>query len=277
MAVSANEREIALWRTWIGRNETLSEILDPQAAHRFAAALGTDHEVTRSPPPLVHWAFFLPVVAPSELGVDGHPRRGGFMPPIALPRRMFAAADIDFEAVLRLGEAATLTSTIANLSHKRGNSGDLVFVEVERVVSQADRVCVRERRTIVYRDASAATTAIEESHKVEGAETWRPTTTDLFRFSAVTFNGHRIHYDLPYARDEEGYPGLVVQGPFIAAKLFDLARRLSGRELSQFSFRARAPTFVGQMLYLARGEAEGQVKAIRCDGVTAMSASYSTQ
>jgi 3-methylfumaryl-CoA hydratase len=230
----------------------------------------------RSPPPLMHWSFFLPVVAPCELGADGHPKRGGFMPPITLPRRMFAAADIVFEGGLCLGEAAVLTSTIANVSRKSGKSGDLVFVEVERVLSQADRVRVRERQTIVYREAGAATPAVREGHGVEGAESWRPTTTDLFRFSAVTFNAHRIHYDLPYARDEEGYPGLVVQGPFIAAKLFDLARRLSGRDLARFSFRAQAPTFAEQLLYLARGEAEGEVKAIRCDGVTAMSASYST-
>lgn len=272
MAVS--EADIAHWRAWIGRAERQTEALDAQALRRFASALGEDKDVERAPPALAHWAFFLPVCPAAELGEDGHPRRGGFLPPVSLPRRMFAASEMNFGAPLKLGGEATLSSSIAEVRHKAGKSGDLVFVEVERAISQAGAECVRERQTIVYRQAGEPTPPVQEG-AASGGEAWRPSAVDLFRFSAVTFNSHRIHYDAPYARDVEFYPGLVVQGPFIAAKLFAQARRELGAPPRRFAFRAQAPAFAEQLLYIGAGEGPGEVKAVRCDGVTAMSATFS--
>ncbi|MFN3523616.1 MAG: MaoC family dehydratase N-terminal domain-containing protein [Phenylobacterium sp.] len=271
-AVSAEDVEA--WRAWIGRVETHEEVLDPEALRRFAAAVGADLEVERVQPPLAHWAFFLPVVAGSEIGPDGHPRRGGFLPPVTLPRRMFAAADMGFGARLRLGEPARLTATIADVRHRAGKSGDLVFVEVDRAITQGEETCVAERQTIVYRAEGGRTPAVEPRLQAlaPGDMVWTPGPVDLFRFSAVTFNSHRIHYDLPYAREAEGYPGLVVHGPFTAARLHAFAEARAGRRLRTFAFRAQSPMFAGQPIRLTGGEAEGEVRAIRADGTVGMTA-----
>ncbi len=271
--MSVSEADIAHWRSWIGRCERQTELLDAQALRRFASAVGDDLDVVRAPRGLAHWAFFLPACDAAELAEDGHQRRGGFLPPVSMPRRMFAASEMNFGAALRLGEEAMLTSTIAELKYKAGKSGELVFVEVERRVSQAGAECVRELQTIVYRQAGEPTPPVEERVVGAGAP-WRPGAVDLFRFSAVTFNSHRIHYDAPYARDVENYPGLVVQGPFIAAKLFAQARRDLGRSPRRFAFRAQAPAFADQPLYIGAGDGPGELKAVRGDGLTAMSATF---
>lgn len=276
MPSNVSEADLAHWRTWIGRMETRVERLSIDAARRFAAAIGEDLDVERTQPSLVHWAYFLPVPGADELGPDGHTKRGGFQPPVSLQRRMFAAAEMHFATPLALGREAVFTAVIADIKHRAGRSGDLVFVEVERAIDQDGVRCVRERQTIVYRDAGERTPPVEDRAvaPATGQVAWRPDVVDLFRFSAATFNGHRIHYDASYARDEEFYPGLVVHGPFIAAKLFGYARGRAGRELRRFSFRAQAPVFVGPALRLAPGEADGIVEALRCDGAVAMSAAY---
>lgn len=260
--------DIAHWRGWIGREERRSERLDGEALRRFAAAIGESLDVARDWPSLGHWAFFLPVVAADEVGEDGHPRRGGFLPPITLPRRMFAAAEMTFDAALEPDVEAVRTSTIDDVRHRDGASGTLVLVDVSHRIVQHGRLCVTERQTIVYRDGGGATPAIVPGAPVAG-EAWQPSPVDLFRFSAATFNGHRIHYDAAYAHDEEGYPGLVVHGPFTAARLFGLARRTQGA-VTAFSFRAQAPIFLGQPVALV-ADGEGY-RAIRADGMTAMHA-----
>lgn len=271
---SCSEADIAYWRTWIGREEKRVEVLDTEAARRFAAAIGEDLQVEAAAPSLMHWAFFLPVTAGGGIGPDGHPKRGGFAPPISLARRMFAAAEIQFLRPLALQREAHFTARIADVKHRAGKSGDLVLVEVDRRIVQAGAECVRERQTIVYREAGAPEAAIEARAYSLSAEeeSWQPGTVDLFRFSAATFNSHRIHYDLIYAQQEENYPGLVVQGPFIAAKLFGYARRRAGRGLTRFSFRAQAPVYCGAPLRLTPGEGAQSVAALRADGVMAMSA-----
>lgn len=262
------------WRTWIGKVEVRDEVLDPESLRRFAAAVGADLDVERAQPPLAHWAFFLPVAPGTELGPDGHPRRGGFLPPVALPRRMFASSNMAFGAALRLGQAARMTSTIAEVKHRSGKTGDLVFVEIERVITQGDATCVSERQTVVYRGEGGRTPAVEpvDQAPAEGDVLWTPGPVDLFRFSAVTFNSHRIHYDQPYTTEVEGYPGLVVHGPFTAAKLHCFAQGRAGAPLKTFAFRAVAPLFVGQPIRLTGGEAPGEVRAMRCDGAVSMSA-----
>jgi 3-methylfumaryl-CoA hydratase len=259
---------LAEWRAAIGTRETRHERLEHESARRYALALGVDSEVERVLPPLAHWAFFLPQPGDGEIGTDGHPRRGGFLPPISLARRMFAAAQLSFEEPLLLGGDAELTSTIADVTHKTGKTGDLVFVEVDRVLSQEGTVRVRERQSYVYRPAGAPIPLpVANAEPIEG-ELWQPGPVNLFRFSAVTFNGHRIHYDLPYAKSEEGYPALVVHGPFAAARLAALAERRGA--LRQFSFRAQQPLFLGQPIRL-QSKAD-EVRAVRCDGAIAMTA-----
>jgi 3-methylfumaryl-CoA hydratase len=260
------------WKRWIGKTETRTEVLDPGSLSRFAAAIGEDIDVERTQPSLAHWAFFLPVTATEGIGEDGHPKRGGFLPPVTLPRRMFAAADMTFSGALTLGARATRTSAITDVALKSGKSGDLVLVLVEHRITQDGAEKVVERQTIVYRDAGAPTPPVIASDPAQqGDVTWTPNTVDLFRFSAATSNSHRIHYDLPYATAEEGYPGLVVHGPFTAARLFGHARRKGA--LSAFSFRAMAPMFCGQPIML-RHATDG-VEAARCDGAIAMQAKYS--
>lgn len=266
--------EVEAWRAHVGRQEVRRQRLDVEAMRRFSAAQGAGLDVADETPPLGHWAYFLETVAPAGIGPDGHPRRGGLLPPVRLPRRMFASAEMSFLAPLTLDAEAELEMTVADVRHRAGKSGDLVFVEVDRVIRQAGEARVSERQTIVYRGAGERVPPIEPTNLPphRNARVWNPTPVDLFRFSAVTFNSHRIHYDLPYATGEEGYPGLVVHGPFTAAKLFALAQERDGGPIRAFSFRAVAPLFCGQPIYLAPGAEPGEVQAIRVDGAVAMSA-----
>jgi 3-methylfumaryl-CoA hydratase len=272
MTITAGE--VAHWQSWVGRTETCEEWLDAGALRRFAAALGESLDVEQVQPSLAHWAFFLPVAPADAIETDGHPKRGGFLPPVNLPRRMFAGSEISFGAPLVLGEAARRISTIAAVTHKTGKSGELVLLEIEHEIEQRGKVCVREQQTLVYREEGAPASSIVPLAAPEpstpGDAMWQPGPVELFRFSAVTFNNHRIHYDRPYATGVEGYPGLVVHGPFTAARLYRHAAR-DGRA-ARFGFRAIAPLFVEQPIRITGRAADGEVVAIRCDGVAAMRA-----
>jgi 3-methylfumaryl-CoA hydratase len=264
--------ELAAWQAFVGRSETRRQALDPESLRRYAVAVGSSPEVERILPPLAHWAWFLEVAPNDRLGPDGHPLRGqGILPPVRLERRMFASATMSFAAPLELGAPAELTLSLAEVRHRPGRSGDLVFVEVDRVLVQGGAERIRERQTIVYRAAGEPTAPVELRNVPEpsGAARWTPGPVELFRFSAATFNSHRIHYDLPYARDAEGYPGLVVHGPLTAARLFGYAASRIG-PIARFNFRAQAPLFASQPILLAPGEGPGEVRAIRCDGAVAM-------
>ncbi|GMM92190.1 MaoC family dehydratase N-terminal domain-containing protein [Qipengyuania sp. MTN3-11] len=256
--------QVEEWQGAIGRSREEREVLCDTALRRYASAVGVP-----GAPPLPHWAFFLPCPADDAIGPDGHPRRGDFLPDVTLPRRMFAAASMEFYDPLDTGSEAVLTSRITDVSHKAGRSGDLVFVEVEREIAQEGRMRVRERQTFVYREEGSSVSLPEPAAEPPEGELWQPGEVNLFRFSAATFNGHRIHYDLPYARDVEGYPALVVHGPFTAARLAALAMREGA--LTGFSFRALAPLFLGQPIILRR-TADNRFAAIRCDGTVAMEA-----
>jgi len=266
--------EVEAWRGHIGRREIRRQRLDIESLRRFAAAQGADMDVIARAPPLGHWAYFVDTVGPHALGPDGHPRRGGLLPAVRLPRRMFAAATMTFTEPMALDAEGELTIEVTDVRHRAGKTGDLVFVEVDRRLVQEGRERLAEHQTIVYRGLGERTapSVPTDPPPHRNAEVWTPGATDLFRFSAVTFNSHRIHYDLAYATDEEGYPGLVVHGPFTAAKLFTLARTRGGRPIRRFAFRAMVPLFAGQPIYLAPGAEAGEVRAIRCDGAVAMSA-----
>jgi len=266
-------RDIENWRSDIGRTETRRQMLDVESARRFAAALGADLDVERQAPPLAHWAYFNETLSPAQIGEDGHPIRGqGFVPPIDLPRRMFAATAMQFFQPLELGRAAEMTLSVVGITHRVGRAGDLVFVEIDHRITQDGIDRVTERRTIVFRGLESVTPPIGAvaAQGCEEEETWSPNTTDLFRFSAATFNSHRIHYDLPYAINTEGYPGLLVHGPFTAAKLFVFAQRQAQAAISEFTCRATAPLFVSQPVRLTRGDGLDEFNAIRSDGIVAM-------
>ena len=239
------------WREWIGRSETVTERLGAVAPTALAATLDLDWPALREGdvvPPLWHWVYFAPIARHSELGPDGHPRRGGFLPPVELPRRMWAGGRLRFDRPLRIGETVARRSRILGIESKRGRSGELVFVCVEHVLHGPDGPALTEQHDIVYREAPAAGAPAPKPRAapaVAGFEREiRPDPVLLFRYSALTFNGHRIHYDRSYATGVEGYPGLVVHGPLIASLLVDLLRRQRpDAVLRRFDFQAVRPLF----------------------------------
>ncbi len=272
--------EIAHYEAAVGRAMEERAILAPEIAARFAGTLGDVHFPTHDTLALGRqWAFFLPVVTKGTTGADGHPVRGGFIPAIRLERRMFAGGAMERLGDVALGVETTKTTTIESVERKEGGQGELVFVELTMDFAQGGTPVLRERQTIVYLDPGAPVplptpVAADQLPAGEVVEDFTPNEVDLFRFSAVTFNGHRIHYDHPYATGVEGYPALVVHGPFIASKLLDLAMRTAGADAKRFSFRARRPAFVNQPLRFVADAAEGgySLKAVRADGQVAMTA-----
>jgi 3-methylfumaryl-CoA hydratase len=238
---------------WVGRSETVEDMVTATPCAALAATL--DHEPLRPPPgtplpPLWHWLYFLPLARQSEIGPDGHPRRGGFLPPVALPRRMWAGSQFSFHAPIRVGDAVRRVSTIEDVQEKSGRTGPLVFVKVRHEVfcNGAAAAALTEFHDIVYREAARPGEAGPAPQAAAASSPWRRTVTPddvlLFRYSALTFNGHRIHYDRRYVTEAEGYPGLVVHGPLIATLLMDLLRRERPQaRVSRFEFRAVRPTF----------------------------------
>ncbi len=240
-------------RAWIGRSETVVDSVGPTPVVALTATL--DHPAVAVPvgtplPPLWHWLYFLPMHRQSDIGADGHARRGGFMPPVPLPRRMWAGSQFEFRSPIRVGDAVARTSTIADVTVKAGRSGQLVFVKVRHDVhcNAAAEAALVEFHDIVYREAQRADDVAPAPQAAPAAAPWqREITPDdvlLFRYSALTFNGHRIHYDRRYVTEVEGYPGLVVHGPLIATLLMDLLRRhLPDADVASFRFKAVRPTF----------------------------------
>ena len=243
--------EAERYRAWVGRTERVEEDLCSAPARAAAATLdAAEIQTGRGAPlpPLWHWFYFLATAPQSRLDVDGHPERSGFMPPVPLPRRMFAGARLRILRPLTIGRPAIRQGEIRDVTLKTGRSGSLAFVTVGYKFLQEDEVCIEEEQDIVYREPGApiaAPTPVEWPRIEPGA--WSrevsPDSRLLFRFSAMTFNAHRIHYDWPYATREEGYPGLVVHGPLTALLLADLVRRHASREMETFSFRGKAPLF----------------------------------
>jgi 3-methylfumaryl-CoA hydratase len=236
---------------WIGRTEQIEEEISLTPVLEAAATLDDSERQfgAGSPlPPLWHWFYFLPRVPQSSLGSDGHPPRGGFMPPIPYPRRMFAGSRLRFHRLLRIGQPARREGEIRSISQKTGRSGALAFVTVVYRFVQGGELCIEEEQDIVYREPGPPLPAPQPTElppPPEGA--WSRTITPdprlLFRFSALTFNAHRIHYDRPYAMHEEGYPGLIVHGPLTAILMLELVRQHTARAISGFSFRGQTPLF----------------------------------
>ena len=281
MATDTQER----YSDWVGRR-TVAEDGIALSTARAAASLfdRVDLElgVGTPLPALWHWFYFLPTAPQSRLSRDGHPERGGFMPPIALPRRVFAGARARFHGPLRIGVPARRQSEILDVTLKSGRSGELAFVTVAHRIEQEGELCIDEERDIVYKeegDPVPAPTTVEPE-PVEAGMWERRVVPDprlLFRFSALTFNAHRIHYDRPYAVDVEGYPGLVVHGPLTAMLLGELVRSHDPRPATAFSFRGRRPLFdLAPFRLLGRpGQSGVELEARGPDDRAALTASLS--
>ncbi|MFM8345918.1 MAG: acyl-CoA dehydrogenase [Betaproteobacteria bacterium] len=239
------------FREWIGRTEEVHDPLPFTQAQAAQAALGDTSQpiIDGMPLPLPwHWFHFLPRAPQAELDDDGHPKRGGFLPPIPLPRRMFAGARLQVHRPLMVGVPAVRLGTLRDVAHKAGKSGALAFVTVSYRFEQRGALCLEEEQDIVYREPGAPVSAPVPGPQpaLPAGSTVRTVLPDsrlLFRFSALTFNAHRIHYDRDYATGVEGYPGLVVHGPLTAVLLLQLARQTTTRPIAGFSFRGQAPLF----------------------------------
>ncbi len=269
---------------WLGRRETVGDDLSPATARAAAATLGEDlerFEQGTDLPPLWHWFYFLATAPQAKLGTDGHPHReaSSFMPPIPFPRRMFAGARLRWHRPLVIGRPARREAVLEKLAKKSGRSGELAFVTVRYRVLQDDGVCLEEEQDIVYRQPGPPIpppmpVKLPAVAEPAWSRTVVPDTRLLFRFSALTFNAHRIHYDRPYASQEEGYPGLVVHGPLTAMLLLKLACERNPRPVAAFSFRGQGPLFDAAPIRLLATPADGRVElqADGPDGRTAMTA-----
>jgi 3-methylfumaryl-CoA hydratase len=240
-------------RQWIGKTESASDVITATPYAALAATL--DRPAARPAagtplPALWHWLYFLPLYRQSDVGPDGHAERGGFLPPVPLPRRMWAGSQFEFSRPLCIGDTVTRRSTIVDVTEKRGRSGALVFVKVRHEIHRDGEAspALIEFHDLVYRDAPTAGATAPPPTLAPNTSSWErkiaPDPVLLFRYSALTFNGHRIHYDRRYVTELEGYPGLVVHGPLIATLLLDLLRReMPDVDVSRFQFKAIRPLF----------------------------------
>ena len=256
-------------RDWVGKTQTVEDFTAPWPARALIATLDEPDPVPRMGdplPPLWHWLYFLEAAPASKIGPDGHGERGDFLPPITLPRRMWAGSRFIFAGEpLRIGETARRVSEIKSIEPKTGSTGAMVFVTVKHTLSGANGTALVEEHDIVYREAARpGETAREPKPAPTDAavsKTVAPDPVLLFRFSALTFNGHRIHYDQPYVTGTEGYPGLIVHGPLLGLLQIELARRSNpGKTPASFEFRALSPLFAGTPFTVAaRREADGAI------------------
>jgi 3-methylfumaryl-CoA hydratase len=278
----------ARYEAWIGREEESDERIHVSVARGMAATLDLEHapQAGEALPPGWQWLFFNPVARRSALSSDGHPQRGGFLPPIELPRRMWAGSRIQYLADVPVDANATKRSRIKKIENKTGKSGSLVFLTVQHSISCGGTPCIIEEQDIVYRDAppsGAVPAAAPKPHDAvaQWSRSVLPDTTLLFRYSALTFNAHRIHYDQAYARDAEGYPDLIVHGPLTATLLQQFAlEHGAGRKLARFDFRGATPLFVGRAFELEGRQAENATLALWArgpQGELAMSATAAFQ
>jgi 3-methylfumaryl-CoA hydratase len=276
--------DIELLRSWIGRTESSIDTVTAAPIAALSATLDRDDPFPKRGdrlPILWHWLYFLPLHRQSDLGPDGHARRGGFLPPVPLPRRMYAGNRVAIVQPLGVGDAMLRVSTIVDVSRKEGRTGPLVFVRLRHEINSDDRLAVTEEQDIVYRNDPGPDDPAPRAQRAPDGEAWRreihPDEVLLFRYSALTFNGYRLHYDRPFATRIQGYPGLVIHGPLIATLLADLVRRnLPEATISRFSFRAVQPLFdTGPFVLCGRPGDDGRTATLwarDADGALAVEA-----
>lgn len=253
-----DEIDLDYLRTWIGTSRMDEDLIAARHARLLAATVDRpDVKSIRDGerlPPLWHWIYFLEGMPSHELGFDGHPARGGFMPPVSLTNRMWAGGRVSFLAPVRIGSTVRKKSTILKVDHKSGHSGDLVFVTVlHELTSLQGELLLREEQDIVYKNATPTGNISSGAAPIPSSQfmkAFTPTSTTLFRYSALTFNGHRIHYDVDYCRETEGYKNLVVHGPLNATMLAAYAEEVSGNRVRDFSYRGLSPAFIGDSITL---------------------------
>ena len=253
----STELNVPLLRSWIGRTAEAKDIITPRLADEFLATFAPHLGIVDGQAPLgIHWCLS-PAIAPATgLGHDGHPSKGGFLPPVPLPRRMWAGGEIELHGPLQVGDTVVRRSRIEDVTVKGGRAGKLCFVAVRHEYDAGRGVAISERHDIVYRDVPSPGPALAlPANTVSAATNGAPNTLSwpvkadsvlLFRYSAITFNGHRIHYDLPYVTGEEGYAGLVVHGPIQATLLLNMVARLKRKAPARFSYRGLSPLIAGQ-------------------------------
>lgn len=241
--------DIAHLRSWIGREDIGHDIVSEDLARKYHATFDAPGAVPKPDeivPRLIHFCLAQPAVPTAALGPDGHPARGGFLPPVPLPRRMWAGGAFTFHGDLRVGDSVRRISRIADVVQKEGRTGMLCFVTVQHHIEANGTLVLEERQDIVYRDLDSAAGTTKQPPAAEMGTHQRPMKAEatlLFRYSALTFNGHRIHYDRRYVTEVEGYPGLIVHGPMQAALLCNYATELRGAPPKRFSFRGLSPLF----------------------------------
>ncbi|QEL27325.1 protein dehydratase (plasmid) [Bosea sp. F3-2] len=249
MSGETSTLDIAHLRSWIGREDVGTEIVSADLARKYHATMDFPGEAPQAGeivPRLIHFCLAQPAAPTAKLGPDGHPARGGFLPPVPLPRRMWAGGAFAFRGDLRVGDEARRISRIEDVVLKEGRTGALCFVTVKHRVEANGELVLEERQDIVYRGLEAPGGAGKVPPAAEQGAHQRPMRAEaplLFRYSALTFNGHRIHYDRRYVTEVEGYPGLIVHGPMQAALLYYYASELRGAAPKRFSFRGLSPLF----------------------------------
>lgn len=282
---------MGVYSDWAGREQHSADRLDAALAERWCATFDRDAPGEAAMPQGIHLCLCTPEAPTRQLGEDGHPVRdtgpASFLPPVPLARRMWASSAMRFHAPISMGSAIERVSRIASVTPKSGSRGDMVFVEVDHRTSADGVLAVEERQTLVFLDAVASDAPLvppppgEGRFEASGWDAHRALVPDerlLFRFSALTFNTHRIHYDAPYARDIERYRGLVVHGPLMASLLLQLAgEQLGENGLARFEFRAISPAIAGETLHFAMRESDAghELGAFAQDGRQVVKASAS--
>ena len=251
------KQELASLNKWIGERESAVDYITVPGTHRLAAMLDRDDPFPKMGDPFPigwHAILFPRVVRHSQIGPDGHPQRGDFLPPVPLPRRMFAGKRVFFQDTLKVGDEVRRESVIENVEPKQGRTGEMVFVTVRTDIHSPRGLAITEEQKIVYRDDPAPGAAPPPPQQAPAKAEWEKIITPdpvlLFRFSALTFNGHRIHYDLPYVTQVEGYPGLIVNGGLSTLLLFELAREHGPAPIVRFSSRNVRPLIVGHPIHI---------------------------
>ena len=289
--MTAERLDVEALRRWIGKEEVAAARVDLEVVRRFRATFDLAQD-SGAPggavPPGIHWCLAPQVEPTATLGPDGHPGRGGFLPPVPLPRRMWAGGTLELERPLCGGDEVHRTSRIEDVAVKEGRSGPLCFVTVTHVLMVDAGTVLRERQDIVYRGADrksatlpALEAAVSDYASAHPVDAWDRTVdahpTLLFRYSALTFNGHRIHYDRRYCIEDEGYPGLVVHGPLQATLLLQFASEIGGALPKRFMFRSEVPLFDGAVFHLHAERAGGGLllRTVNAAGRLAMRAEAS--
>tara|TARA_R110000782_G_scaffold167535_4_gene259743 strand:+ start:4227 stop:5114 length:888 start_codon:yes stop_codon:yes gene_type:complete len=254
-------------RSWIGKTQELTDTIGAFPARALSATIDradTAPQDGDALPPSAHWLYFLETPQHSELAFDGHAKKGGFLPPVPLPRRMWAGGRIWFKGALRIGDKATRLSTVKDVTFKEGKSGRLVFVLVEHRIQAGGRDVIVEEHDIVYRDEAAPDAPAPAPKPAPEGAVWTrsvlPDEAMLFRYSALIFNAHRIHFDREFTQNDEGYPNLIVHGPLIASLLMDLGSRemaKQGKRMTRFAYRAVRPSFTDGRAMTFQGKPTG--------------------